>query len=433
MADTVIRGDCVAFAISDKTTIYVSAIAEGAAVTTYATYSRILASKAAVDLTVAQYSMVFLPELIAAIAGGLLAVRASRRMSTKLLFILGLVSILTSASVLIVSAAVLGLTGADFPLLLVSSAFLGAGFGLAFPALMTYAVVLNPRRPDVSVLVLNALLVLGAVAGPVVVFAFALGSFWWDTIVLILLTAALIAASVRLPPAGSAEASKLHLNLRIPARFKAYGILVIFFSSSAILLVAWSQPDAMRPPAAHLTFAALLLGVFWAALVMAARVLFAALDRRPSLQAVGVALFVMLAASGIISLMLGAYTPARISIYILAALSCAAFLPLEPGPGGEHVTITAVAFLGGVAVLYPFLLGISRVFLMIMRHAGLSLLMSYAVIGAFGLLVSLLMLSILLRTQSLHPAAETPMTRLPAGYDPMGICSCLGTSAAAGR
>ncbi len=358
------------------------------------------------DLTVAQYSWVFLPELIAAIAAGLLAVRASRSTSTKLLFILGLLCILTSAGVLIVSAAVLGLTGADFPLLLVSSAFLGAGFGLAFPALMMYAVVLNPRRPDVSVLVLNALLVLGAVAGPVVVFAFALGSFWWDTVVLILLTASLIAASVRLPPAGSADAPKLPFSLRIPARFKAYGILVIFFSASAILLVAWSQPDAVKPAAAPLTFSALLLGVFWAALVMTARVLFAALDRRPSLQAVGVALFVVLAASGIISLMLGAYTPARICIYILAALSCAAFLPLEPGPGGEHLTITAVAFLGGIAVLYPFLLGMSRVFLMAMRQAGLSLLMSYVVIGTFGLLVSVVMVSILLRTESFRPAPK---------------------------
>ena len=249
----------MAFAISDRATIYVSAIAEGAALTTYAAYSRILASKAAVDLTVAQYSWVFLPELIAAIAAGLLAVRASRSTSTKLLFILGLICILTSASVLIVSAAVLGLTGADFPMLLVSSAFLGAGFGLAFPALMMYAVVLNPRRPDVSVLVLNALIVLGAVAGPVVVFAFALGSFWWDTAVLILLTASLIAASVRLPPTGSADAPKLPFDLRIPARFKAYGILVIFFSSDCHLagcLVATGRhetgsgaPDIFGTPA----------------------------------------------------------------------------------------------------------------------------------------------------------------------------------------
>jgi MFS family permease len=396
----------VAFAINDRATIYVSAIAEGAALTTYAAYSRILASKAAVDLTVAQYSWVFLPELIAAIAAGLLAVRASRRTSTKLLFILGLICILTSAGVLIGSAAVLGLTGADFPLLLVSSAFLGAGFGLAFPALMTYAVVLNPRRPDVSVLVLNALMVLGAVAGPVVVFAFALGSFWWDTAVLILLTASLIAASVRLPSTGSADGAILPFDLRIPPRFKAYGILVLLFSSTAILMVAWSQPDATKPAAAPLTFKALLLGVFWAALVMAARVLFAALDRRPSLHAVGVALFVVLAASGIISLILGAYTPARICIYILAALSCAAFLPLESGPGGEQLTVTAIAFLGGIAVLYPLLLGVSRVFLMAMRQAGLSLLMIYAMIGAFGLLVSLVMLSILLRAEGVRPAPK---------------------------
>jgi hypothetical protein len=121
-----------------------------------------------------------------------------------------------------------------------------------------------------------------------------------------------------------------------------------------------------------------------------------------------VTLFVVLGASGIISLILGAYTPARICIYILAALACAAFLPLESGPGGEHLTVTAIAFLGGIAVLYPFLLGLSRVFLMAMRHAGLSLLMIYAMIGAFGLLVSLVMLSMLLRTEGVRPAPKLP-------------------------
>ena len=43
---------------------------------------------------------------------------------------------------------------------------------------------------------------------------------------------------------------------------------------------------------------------------------------------------------------------------------------------------------------------------MAMRHAGLSLLMIYAMVGAFGLLVSLVMLSILLRTESFRPAPK---------------------------
>jgi hypothetical protein len=45
---------------------------------------------------------------------------------------------------------------------------------------------------------------------------------------------------------------------------------------------------------------------------------------------------------------------------------------------------------------------------MAMRHAGLSLLMIYGMIGAFGLLVSLVMLSILLRTEGVRPAPKLP-------------------------
>jgi hypothetical protein len=51
-------------------------------------------------------------------------------------------------------------------LLLVATAFLGAGFGLGVPALNTFAAAFHPAAADRSILVLNALLGLGTVLAP---------------------------------------------------------------------------------------------------------------------------------------------------------------------------------------------------------------------------------------------------------------------------
>ena len=50
---------------------------------------------------------------------------------------------------------------AAYPMFLVATAFLGAGFGLTVPVLNTYTSAFNPNSVDRSVLALNALLGLG--------------------------------------------------------------------------------------------------------------------------------------------------------------------------------------------------------------------------------------------------------------------------------
>jgi hypothetical protein len=64
-------------------------------------------------------------------------------------------------------------------LLLVATACLGAGFGLAVPALNSLAAAFHPRAVDRSILVLNALLGLGTVLAPLFVALFDGLGFWW--------------------------------------------------------------------------------------------------------------------------------------------------------------------------------------------------------------------------------------------------------------
>ena len=87
-----------------------------------------------------------------------------------------------------------------FPLLLLATSFLGAGFGLTVPVLNTYVAAFRPDRPERAVLTLNALLGAGTALAPVFVAVFVGLGFWWglpllSTVLLVLL----LVTAVRLP------------------------------------------------------------------------------------------------------------------------------------------------------------------------------------------------------------------------------------------
>ncbi len=85
---------------------------------------------------------------------------------------------LVSMGLLLASVTVKTDQSVAYPVLLIATAFLGAGFGLTVPVLNTYASVFHPASVDRSVLVLNALLGIGTVLAPVFVAVFVGLGFW---------------------------------------------------------------------------------------------------------------------------------------------------------------------------------------------------------------------------------------------------------------
>jgi MFS family permease len=108
----------------------------------------------------------FLPQVALAIIASLLGARLAHRITTKRVYLLGLACSLVSMVLLLASTLAKTNQAAAYPLLLVATAFLGAGFGLTVPVLNTYTSVFHPGRVDHSVLVLNALLGLGTALAP---------------------------------------------------------------------------------------------------------------------------------------------------------------------------------------------------------------------------------------------------------------------------
>ncbi len=379
--------------VSNRAIINIAAAAEGAALILYASYSRVLISKYYFDLTADKYGIVFLPELVTIVTTATLAARITRRIPTKRVCQLGLGCSLVSMVLLFTSAAP-AIHVADYPVLLGSSAFLGAGFGMAIPALITYAVILT-RRPERPVLAINALLAAGVAVPPIFALAFTTVPFWWGPAVLTAVLALLLIGSRRLPATGAADAAMQPLALRAPAWAKLYELLVILFGLCAVMCVTWSQPNVSGSVHPYLTFKALVLGTFWAALVMLARVMFAMLDQMMSAGLASAAVFVLAGAVVVFALIAHADTVARIGIWILAALACAALLPLQSRAGTEDLTTLSVALAGGIAILYPLGLGLARASFGTLRQDGLLPLMIFGTVVILGVAACFLLLRVL--------------------------------------
>src|SRR6478672_11744939 len=163
--------------------VNLAGMVQGITLVTFPAAGTIFTDPTEYDLTNTQYGAMFLPQVVTAIATSLLGARLAQRFSSKQVLLLGLLANISAMLVLVLSTAFEG-DPAAFPLLLIATGLLGAGFGLTVPVLNTYAAAFQPDRPDRAVLTLNALLGLGTALAPVFVAVFVGLGFWWGLPVL---------------------------------------------------------------------------------------------------------------------------------------------------------------------------------------------------------------------------------------------------------
>jgi hypothetical protein len=196
-------------------------------------------------------------------------------------YLAGLNCGLASMLLLIVSQFFESDTSIAFPVLLVATAFLGAGFGLTVPALNTLTAAFHTGGVESSVLVLNALLGLATALAPVFVAIFVgLGFCWGLPVMSAILLAALVVVSLGLPLpiAGRTSAQAAAVAAGIPRRFWMYAAFALLCGICETVNGNWSQLDMTRELGASATVAAIALTAFWA-MVTVGRVVFAAVDR----------------------------------------------------------------------------------------------------------------------------------------------------------
>jgi predicted MFS family arabinose efflux permease len=329
----------------------------------------------------------FVPQVIAAIAGSLLGARLAARIGIRPVCLLGLSLSLVSMVLLLASAPAKGDQALAYPMLLVATTFLGAGFGLTVPVLNTYASAFRPAAVDTAVLTLNALLGLGTVLAPVFVAVFVGLGLWWGLpatsaallVILLLVSAQLpLRVSARSAPrAGAVPASraapKAPRRPRLPARFWLYAGLITLYGICETMNGNWSQLEMTGRLGASAGQASLALAAFWG-MVTAGRVLFAVIERWLPARVTYRLLPLLVAGSFLLTGVLSrGQAGLGILAFAVAGLGCSALLPLTISFGEKDMRAESASVSGGIIAFYQVGYGIAAFSVGPLLAAGLSL------------------------------------------------------------
>jgi fucose permease len=360
---------------TERTVINAAGLVQGIVLVTFPAASTIFTDKSEYGLSSTQYGDMFLPQVALAIATSLLGAGLARRISTKRVYLLGLTCDTISMVLLLASTLVKSDRAAAYPLLLVATGFLGAGFGLTVPALNTYTSVFNPDKVDRSVLTLNALLGLGTALAPILVAIFVGLGFWWGLPILsTVLLAGLLLVSLRLPLRAGAKASARAPGRRgPPARFWLYAAFAVCYGICETMNGNWSQLDMTTRLGASATQASLALAAFWI-MVTVGRVLFARIGRwLPERATYRILPFALVGIFLLTSVLPRGDAVAGIAVFALAGLGCSALLPLTVSFGEEDLTAMSAAVAGGVIAFYQLGYGIAAFGVGPLADSGVSL------------------------------------------------------------
>jgi hypothetical protein len=404
---------------TERIVINAAGLAQGIVLVTFPAASTIFTSTSQYGLSSTQYGAMFLPQVALAIAASLLGAGLARRITAKRVYLLGLTCSTISMGLLLASTLVKTNHSAAYPVLLVATAFLGAGFGLTVPALNTYTSVFNPGRVDRSVLVLNALMGLGTALAPVLVAVFVGLGFWWGLPILsAVLLVGLLLVSVRLPLRADAAASAAgHARGRLPARFWLYAAFAVGYGICETMNGNWSKLEMTTRLGSSDAQASFALAAFWA-MVTVGRVLFPAVGRwlpeRVTYRILPLALVGTFLGIGALTRPAAA---AGIALFALAGLGCSALLPLTISFGEEDLTAISAAMAGGVIAFYQLGYGIAAFGVGPIQNAGISLSAIFSFTAIIAAVIVLLSFFVTRR----RPAPAELVTAGPGSSSPGGI------------
>jgi len=376
--------------------VYMGAFVLGAVGSVFVAYSSLFISKYHYHLTLLQYGLLFIPEVIAAVGATQFAAPIACRCLAERAYVTGLSCALAGLALLIATEWVPRLV-VSYPLLLVSTALVGAGLGLSFPFIRCYAVSLKPLRSRRQVLLVNAVLAAGLAASSVYALATLGTSAWWSLPVLLaalLIAGMLFSHSLPVPPDG---APTRRSDRPVPPRFRAYPGLALLYGVCAIICISASQSIPASASPGHFRFLVLVEVGFWAPLVFACRVVFALIDGMESRQyTASLGVFMIGIVLLLLSFFLTRYDMMHAGIYLLSVIGCAALLPIDTRPGNEYVAAYPLTVTVGLMVLFPIVLGLSR--LMYRRFALMGISPMEVFIGAavLGAAACVLLLPIIL-------------------------------------
>lgn len=337
MAHTTPRGQAQGYPISAIAAVYLAALLQGVALVSIPASSSVL--KGAVGLTDAQYGAIFLPQVALAVVGALGGGALARVLGLRTLLVVSLVASGLSA-VLLALTAVLPHWG--YPIALLATACLGAGFGASGAPLNTYAPMFFPQHRDAAVVALHSVIGVGLALGPLAAGG-ALGLGLWIAfpmglaVVLGLLTVGSLVARLprqhtadQLPavPAPDPDATARIARARpsASAAFWLFAIIAILYAFAEGTFSNWAVIYLEEDRGLSASLSNLALSVFWGALV-AGRLLISAVVVRVNAAAIWLSLPVLMIGAFLLLPMVDS-AATGIATFALAGAACSAFFPL---------------------------------------------------------------------------------------------------------
>lgn len=317
--------------------VYLTGLAQGLTLVSYPSSSVQL--RAMHGLSDAEYGLIFLPQVVAAVVGATGGAALARRLGLRRLLVLAvLANALSQMALALVSVVP---AGSVLPTLLAGTACLGLGFGLLGAPINAYPPHWFPRQANTALVVMHSLIGVGLMLGPQAEASFAAAGRWIGfPLALLALTLVLAAAAARLPLGDGGlvgGTDRRRASGPSPARDPAFWTFVLIavlyafaegtFSNWAVVYL---QDGKGLPPA----IAAAALSVFWGALVggrLLISLLLLWLPTRPLWKL----LPVLMIAAFLLLPLADAAAPA-IVLFAFAGLACSAFFPLSIALVTEH-------------------------------------------------------------------------------------------------
>ena len=377
---------------AEITTVYAAGLVQGIVLVTFPAASTVFTDPDEYGLSTSQYGAMFLPQVVTAITGALLGGGLAGRFGAKRVYLAGLLASLVSMVLLLTSAGLTDEQGVAYALLLVATAFLGAGFGLAVPTLNTFTGAFHPAAVDRAVLVLNALLGAGTALAPLFVALFVgLGVWWCLPLMSTVLIAGLLVVSMRLPlRIEQAASSPKRARAAIPARFWLFAAFAVLYGFCETMNGNWSQLEMTSELGASTAVASLTLTTFWV-MVTVGRVLFASIQKWfPTHRTYHVLPIVLVGAFLLIASLTGPKEVAGVAAFGLAGLACSALLPLTMSFAQEELVTIAAATSGFVIAAYQLGYGIAAFGAGPLQSAGMSLPSIYLVAAGAAAVMAVL-------------------------------------------
>jgi fucose permease len=332
--------------------VYATGLVQGLALVTFPAASSIFTSADGYGFSASRYGMMFIPQVILAIAASSLGPGMARRWTLKRVLRAGMSADLLAMILLALSRLLQGVPELAYGILLVATGCLGFGFGTVVMSLNTLAEEFSPGREDRAVLSLNALLGAGTALAPLLVAIFTdLGAWWLLPLTVAAAMAGLLVFSAREPlEAPVVRGAGADRSMRLPRRFWLFAAAVLLYGIAETLNGNWSGPYLTGERGVSAAGASFALTAFWA-MVTIGRVVFAAISSKRRVRWIYAGLPVLLMAAFQAILRVRGETGGIVA-FGLAGLACSAFFPLCISLSGQEFPRFAAAMSGELVAFY---------------------------------------------------------------------------------